>query len=361
MTPPKRFPDRDEIAVVRAEAAGLEPETECPRKAAARREGHGEAGSREAQLPRPGRPLWAHSASVRREPGRGTSRRRARRRRGRRGLAGQLARGEPSLAVDELTVSENRSPLPDTFTASPTQETRYRRRYLDLLMSEDSRELFLLQGARRLVDPAAPRGRGRLRGGRDFLSSSRAMAGRSPTRSSRVREGLDADLYLRIATELYFKRLIVGGLERVYEIGKDFRNESVSYKHQPEFTMLEWYEAYADYPGHDGADREPETRAGRPRRARDHRGHVPGRGDRARQALAASSASSTALEELELWTRESEGELRAWLEGTRGRHGGGQGRASARRSRDQPLRRARPRPAHDRSRLPDRAVAVRPG
>jgi lysyl-tRNA synthetase, class II len=58
---------------------------------------------------------------------------------------------------------------------------------------------------------------------------------------------LDADLYLRIATELYLKRLIVGGLEKVYELGKDFRNESVSYKHQPEFTMLEWYEAYADY------------------------------------------------------------------------------------------------------------------
>jgi lysyl-tRNA synthetase class 2 len=58
---------------------------------------------------------------------------------------------------------------------------------------------------------------------------------------------LDSDLYLRIATELYLKRLVVGGLERVYEIGKDFRNESISYKHQPEFTMLEWYEAYADY------------------------------------------------------------------------------------------------------------------
>ena len=60
-------------------------------------------------------------------------------------------------------------------------------------------------------------------------------------------EELDAELYLRIATELYLKRLVVGGLERIYEIGKDFRNESVSYKHQPEFTMLEWYEAYADY------------------------------------------------------------------------------------------------------------------
>src|SRR2546430_7156114 len=58
---------------------------------------------------------------------------------------------------------------------------------------------------------------------------------------------LDRDLYLRIATELYLKRLIVGGLERVYELGKDFRNEGVSFKHNPEFTMLEWYEAYADY------------------------------------------------------------------------------------------------------------------
>ncbi len=66
---------------------------------------------------------------------------------------------------------------------------------------------------------------------------------------------LDTDLYLRIATELYLKRLIVGGLERVYELGRDFRNESVSYKHAPEFTMVEWYEAYADYTGHDGADR----------------------------------------------------------------------------------------------------------
>ena len=58
---------------------------------------------------------------------------------------------------------------------------------------------------------------------------------------------LDRDLFLRIADELYLKRLIVGGLERVYEIGKDFRNEGVSYKHNPEFTMVEWYEAYADY------------------------------------------------------------------------------------------------------------------
>ena len=76
---------------------------------------------------------------------------------------------------------------------------------------------------------------------------SRATAARSPGRSSTHHNELDQTLYLRIATELYLKRLIVGGLERVYEIGKDFRNEGVSFKHNPEFTMLEWYEAYADY------------------------------------------------------------------------------------------------------------------
>ena len=76
---------------------------------------------------------------------------------------------------------------------------------------------------------------------------------------------LDADLYLRIATELYLKRLIVGGLEKVYELGKDFRNESVSYKHQPEFTMLEWYEAYADY--RDTMERIEQLVAASPRRS----------------------------------------------------------------------------------------------
>ena len=78
-------------------------------------------------------------------------------------------------------------------------------------------------------------------------SCSRATAAPSPEPFVTHHNELDQDFYLRIATELYLKRLIVGGLERVYEIGKDFRNEGVSYKHQPEFTMLEWYEAYADY------------------------------------------------------------------------------------------------------------------
>ena len=76
---------------------------------------------------------------------------------------------------------------------------------------------------------------------------SRATAAPSPSRSLLITTSSTHDFYLRIATELYLKRLIVGGLERVYEIGKDFRNEGISYKHAPEFTMLEWYEAYADY------------------------------------------------------------------------------------------------------------------
>jgi lysyl-tRNA synthetase class 2 len=121
---------------------------------------------------------------------------------------------------------------------------------------------------------------------------------------------LETDLYLRIATELYLKRLIVGGLERVYEIGKDFRNESVSYKHQPEFTMLEWYEAYADF--RDTMDRIEEMleqvtlEALRTTRV-TFRGHDV---DLTRPWKRVGFVES--LEAHELWTRD-EGELRAWL------------------------------------------------
>jgi lysyl-tRNA synthetase, class II len=165
------------------------------------------------------------------------------------GVAGRPAksrRGEPSLVVDELTVlARNTSPLPDTFHGLTDQETRYRKRYLDLLMNEESRELFLLRA--RVVTAI-----------RRFLDEEGFVEVETPVLQPRYggafahpfvthSNELETDLYLRIATELYLKRLIVGGLERVYEIGKDFRNESVSYKHQPEFTMLEWYEAYADF------------------------------------------------------------------------------------------------------------------
>jgi lysyl-tRNA synthetase, class II len=165
------------------------------------------------------------------------------------GVSGRPAksrRGEPSLAVDELTVlASNRSPLPDTFHGLTDTETRYRKRYLDLLVNEDARELFLLRtkvvtAIRRYLD-----GEGFVEVETPVIQPRYGGAFAHPfvTHSNE----LEADLYLRIATELYLKRLIVGGLERVYEIGKDFRNESVSYKHQPEFTMLEWYEAYADF------------------------------------------------------------------------------------------------------------------
>ncbi len=121
---------------------------------------------------------------------------------------------------------------------------------------------------------------------------------------------LDADLYLRIATELYLKRLIVGGLERVYEIGKDFRNESVSYKHQPEFTMLEWYEAYADF--RDTMDRieamlEHVTLDVLGTTVAQFRGHEV---DLKRPWRRVGFVES--LEAHELWTRD-ESELRAWL------------------------------------------------
>ena len=204
------------------------------------------------------------------------------------GVSGKPAksrRGEPSLAVDELTVlARNRSPLPDTFHGLTDTETRYRKRYLDLLMNEDARELFLLRtkvvsSIRSYLD-----GEGFVEVETPVLQPRYGGAFAHPfvTRSNE----LDADLYLRIATELYLKRLIVGGLERVYEIGKDFRNESVSYKHQPEFTMLEWYEAYADF--RDTMDRiEAHARAGRARHAGDDRRDLPRARDRPEAALEA--------------------------------------------------------------------------
>ena len=155
-------------------------------------------------------------------------------------------RGEPSVAVDELILlAKTARPLPDTFHGLVDAETRYRKRYLDLLVNQETRRDFLLRS--QLVSS--------IRSGLDedgFVEVETPIL--QPTYGGAFAKPfvthhneLDVDLYLRIASELYLKRLIVGGLERVYEIGKDFRNEGVSYKHQPEFTMLEWYEAYADY------------------------------------------------------------------------------------------------------------------
>ncbi len=165
------------------------------------------------------------------------------------GVSGSPAksrRGEPSLMVDALEVlSRIRTPLPDTFHGLTDVEQRYRRRHLDLLMNDESRNDTIVRSRmvasiRRTLD-----GWGFVEVETPVLQPRYGGAFAEPFVTHYT--AIDSDYYLRIATELYLKRLIVGGLEQVYEIGKDFRNEGVSFKHNPEFTMLEWYEAYADY------------------------------------------------------------------------------------------------------------------
>jgi lysyl-tRNA synthetase class 2 len=242
---PKRFPDRDEIASVRVEADALEPSVEGPeqRRLAGRVLARRDMGklvfldlvdrSGRIQLLCPAArtgEVDVHLGDVVGAIGRPTKSR----------------RGEPSLIVDELVLlSRIRSPLPDTFHGLTDIEQRYRRRHLDLLMNEETRADFILRT--RIVSAA-----------RRYLDNEGFIEVETPILQPRYggafaepfvthHNVLDQDLYLRIATELYLKRLIVGGLEKVYEIGKDFRNEGVTYKNNPEFTMLEWYEAYADY------------------------------------------------------------------------------------------------------------------
>ena len=162
------------------------------------------------------------------------------------GAPARTRRGEPSLAVTSLDLlAKIKRPLPDTYHRLTDPQARYRRRYLDLMVNEKTRSDFVLRtkmvsAIRRHLDAD-----GFVEVETPILQPRYGGAFSEPfvTHSNE----LDADLYLRIATELYLKRLIVGGFDRVYELAKDFRNESVSYKHHPEFTMLEWYEAYADY------------------------------------------------------------------------------------------------------------------
>jgi lysyl-tRNA synthetase class 2 len=241
----KRFPDRDAIAAVRAEAEPLEngAQAETTRRLAGRVMARRDMGklvfldlvdrSGRIQLlcplERTGE-IDVHLGDLV-------------------GVAGAPAksrRGEPSLMVDELEVlARIRTPLPDTFHGLTDVELRYRKRYLDLLMNEESREDALVRSRavaaiRRILDDW-----GFVEVETPVLQPRYGGAFAEPFVTHW--KDLDEDRYLRIATELYLKRLIVGGLEKVYEIGKDFRNEGISFKHHPEFTMLEWYEAYADY------------------------------------------------------------------------------------------------------------------
>jgi lysyl-tRNA synthetase, class II len=162
------------------------------------------------------------------------------------GTAFKSRRGELSLrANDWKLLAKALRPPPDKFHGLEDVETRYRQRELDLIANEETRELFILRSKvvaaiRRWLDE-----RGFIEVETPILQPLYGGALSRPFVTHHNQ--LDRDLYLRIADELYLKRLIVGGLERVYEIGKDFRNEGISHKHNPEFTMLEWYEAYADY------------------------------------------------------------------------------------------------------------------
>jgi lysyl-tRNA synthetase, class II len=162
------------------------------------------------------------------------------------GIVFASKRGELSIRADawELLAKSLRPP-PEKFHGLEDVETRYRRRELDLMANEETRELFIVRArtiaaVRRWFDS-----RGFIEVETPVLQPLYGGALARPFITHH--NALDRDLYLRIATELYLKRLVVGGVDKVYELGKDFRNEGISHKHNPEFTMLEWYEAYADY------------------------------------------------------------------------------------------------------------------
>lgn len=154
--------------------------------------------------------------------------------------------GELSVKAKEVEfLTKALRPLPEKFHGLKDVEQRYRQRYLDLITSEDSKETFILrsriiQSMRRYLDNL-----GFLEVETPMLHSIAGGAAARPFVTHH--NALDMELYIRIAIELHLKRLIVGGLEKVYEIGRVFRNEGISTRHNPEFTMLELYEAYADY------------------------------------------------------------------------------------------------------------------
>lgn len=154
--------------------------------------------------------------------------------------------GELTVHAEEVELlTKSLRPLPDKFHGLADQEIKYRKRYIDLIANEDSRQTFLIrsrliQAIRRFMDDHA------------YLEVETPMM--HPIPGGAVarpfvthHNSLDMTMYLRVAPELYLKRLVVGGFERVYEINRNFRNEGISTRHNPEFTMIEFYQAYADY------------------------------------------------------------------------------------------------------------------
>jgi lysyl-tRNA synthetase class 2 len=165
------------------------------------------------------------------------------------GVTGTLFKtnkGELTVAASAARLlTKSLRPLPEKFHGLADQETRYRQRYLDLIVNEHSRELFRQRSAvvQALRDFFIAR---------DFLEVETPMMQTIPGGATARpfvthHNALDLDLYLRVAPELFLKRLVVGGFERVFEINRNFRNEGLSTRHNPEFTMLEFYQAYSDY------------------------------------------------------------------------------------------------------------------
>ncbi len=158
----------------------------------------------------------------------------------------QTRTGEWTIQAKSFQLlSKAARPLPEKFHGIKDPEKRYRQRYLDLIMNEDSRQIFL----KRSKTVSAMR---RFFEDRGFMEVETPMmqplaGGAEATPFKTWHNALDMELYLRIAPELYLKRLVVGGFERVFEINRNFRNEGVSTRHNPEFTMVEFYQAYADY------------------------------------------------------------------------------------------------------------------
>jgi lysyl-tRNA synthetase class 2 len=154
--------------------------------------------------------------------------------------------GELSVRADAIRMlTKSLRPLPDKFHGLADQETRYRQRYVDLIMNEVSRNTFRMRS--RVVQFIRD-----YMNGKDFLEVETPMmqaipGGATARPFSTFHNALDMDLFLRVAPELYLKRLVVGGYERVYEINRNFRNEGLSTRHNPEFTMLEFYQSYADF------------------------------------------------------------------------------------------------------------------
>jgi lysyl-tRNA synthetase, class II len=155
-------------------------------------------------------------------------------------------KGELSIHVDSISLlTKSLQPLPEKFHGLTDQETRYRQRYVDLIMNEDTRKTFKIRS--QVIEFI----RTYLKS-EDYLEVETPMmhvipGGATARPFTTYHNTLDMDLFLRIAPELYLKRLVVGGFERVFEINRSFRNEGLSPRHNPEFTMLEFYQAYSDY------------------------------------------------------------------------------------------------------------------